>query len=225
MSMANLQISFSLFLFFTNLTYLHIVNSHIGISIYKRNPVPIIAKIKKSLNSMSKIELSKEHSNRQKVQSWLKKCLDFFSVQHNILSALLIRLQKTSSRRFQDVVKTYSRRLDQDEYIHLTHTSPENVFKTFSRRLAKTSSRHLQNIFLRRFKTSSECLQEVLQKRLEDIFKTSSRQDVWQRCLRDLFQTYHLVNPQQTLKTSSRHVLKTFSKRLQRNNFLSSKTS
>ena len=182
MSMANLQISFSLFLFFTNLTYLHIVNSHIGISIYKRNPVPIIAKIKKSLNSMSKIELSKEHSNRQKVQSWLKKCLDFFSVQHNILSALLIRLQKTSSR-------------------------------------------HLQNIFLRRFKTSSECLQEVSQKCLEDIFKTSSRQDVWQRCLRDLFQTYHLVNPQQTLKTSSRHVLKTFSKRLQRNNFLSSKTS
>ena len=56
--MANLQISFSLLLFFTNLTYLHIVNSHIGISIYKRNPVPIIAKIKKSLNSMSKIELN-----------------------------------------------------------------------------------------------------------------------------------------------------------------------
>ena len=158
MSMANLQISFSLFLFFTNLTYLHIVNSHIGISIYKRNPVPIIAKIKKSLNSMLKIELSKEHSNRQKLQSWLKKCLYFFSVQDNILSALLILLQKTSSRRFQDVIKTSSRRLDQDEYIHLTHTSSENVFKTFSRRLAQTSSKRLE---------------DVLQKRLPDIFKTS----------------------------------------------------
>ena len=130
MSMANLQISFSLFLFFTNLTYLHIVNSHIGISIYKRNPVPIIAKIKKSLNSMSKIELSKEHSNRQKVQSWLKKCLDFFSVQHNILSALLIRLQKTSSRRFQDILP---RRLQ-----NVLKTSCENVFQTSSKHLPKT---------------------------------------------------------------------------------------
>ena len=130
MSMANLQISFSLFLFFTNLTYLHIVNSHIGISIYKRNPVPIIAKIKKSLNSMSKIELSKEHSNRQKLQSWLKKCLYFFSVQHNILSALLIRLQKTSSRRFQDILP---RRLQ-----NVLKTSCENVFQTSSKHLPKT---------------------------------------------------------------------------------------
>ena len=128
--MANLQISFSLFLFFTNLTYLHIVNSHIGISIYKRTPVPIIAKIKKSLNSVSKIELSKEHSNRQKVQSWLKKCLDFFSVQHNILSALLIRLQKTSSRRFQDILP---RRLQ-----NVLKTSCENVFQTSSKHLPKT---------------------------------------------------------------------------------------
>ena len=69
-----------------------------------------------------------------------------------------LRLQKTSSRRFQDVIKTSSRRLDQDEYIHLTHTSSENVFKTFSRRLAQTSSKRLE---------------DVLQKRLPDIFKTS----------------------------------------------------
>ena len=157
MSMANLQISFSLFLFFTNLTYLHIVNSHIGISIYKRNPVPIIAKIKKSLNSMLKIELSKEHSNRQKLQSWLKKYLYFLNVQHNIFSALptssenvfktfsrrlqnvliktnifilLIRLQKTSSRRFQDVLP---RRLQ-----NVLKTSCENVFQTSSKHLPKT---------------------------------------------------------------------------------------
>ena len=59
---------------------------------------------------------------------------------------------KTSSRRFQDIFKTSSRRLA----------------KTSSRRLAKTSSRHLQDVFLRRF-------QDVVQKRLPDIFKTSSR--------------------------------------------------
>ena len=142
MSMANLQISFSLFLFFTNLTYLHIVNSHIGISIYKRNPVPIIAKIKKSLNSMSKIESSKQHSNRQKLQSWLKKCLYFFNVQHNILSALLIRLQKTSSRRFQDVLP---RRL-------------QNVLKTSCKNVFQTSSKHLAKTFQDVFKMSSRSL-------------------------------------------------------------------
>ena len=55
-----------------------------------------------------------------------------------------LRLQKTSSRR-----------LDQDQYIRLGHTS----------------SRRLQDVF----KTSSRRLQDVLQKRLQDIFKTSSR--------------------------------------------------
>ena len=50
---------------------------------------------------------------------------------------------KTSSRRFQDVFKTPSRRLA----------------KTSSRRLAKTSSRHLQDVLLRHlFKTSSRRL-------------------------------------------------------------------
>ena len=53
--------------------------------------------------------------------------------------ALVIRLQKTSSRR-----------LGQDQYIRLGHTSSrclQDVFKTSSRRLAKTSSRHLQDVF------------------------------------------------------------------------------
>ena len=64
-----------------------------------------------------------------------------------------IRLQKTSSRR-----------LGQDQYIFLSHTSPG--------RLAKTPSR-----------------------RIEDVFKTSSRhlQDILQRCLQDVFKTYHQV--------------------------------
>ena len=51
---------------------------------------------------------------------------------------LIIRLQKTSSRR-----------LGQDQYIRLVHTSSrrfQDVFKTSSRRLANTSWRHLQDV-------------------------------------------------------------------------------
>ena len=115
--------------------------------------------------------------------------------------ALALRLQKTSSRR-----------LGQDQYIRLGYTSSrrlQDVFKTFSRRLQdvlqkrlqdifKTSSRRLQNVF----KTSSRRLQDVLKtssKRLQDVlknvFKTSSRrlQDVLQRYLQDVFKTYHQV--------------------------------
>ena len=47
------------------------------------------------------------------------------------------RLQKTSSRR-----------LDQDENICLSHTSSQDVFKTYSRRLAKLSSRCFQGVSL-----------------------------------------------------------------------------
>ena len=73
-----------------------------------------------------------------------------------------LRLRKTSSRRLdedeyilinhtssEDVFKTSSRRLGQDQYIRLGYTSSrrlQDVFKTSSRRLAKTSSRHLQDV-------------------------------------------------------------------------------
>ena len=52
------------------------------------------------------------------------------------------------------VFKTSSRRLDQDEYVRLSLTSSEGVFKTSSKcfqDVLKTSSRHLQDVF----KTSS----------------------------------------------------------------------
>ena len=85
-----------------------------------------------------------------------------------------VRLSLTSS---EDVFKTSSRRFGQDQYIRLGYTSSrrlQDVFKTSSRRLAKTSSRHLQDVFKtfqEVFKTSSR----HLEKRLQDIFKTSSR--------------------------------------------------
>ena len=108
--------------------------------------------------------------------------------------ALALRLQKTSSRR-----------LGQDQYIRLGHTSSrrlqdvfkmssrrlkdvlprrlQDVLKASSRRLAKTSSRHLAKTSSRRLaKTSSKRLQDVCKnvfktssRRFEDVFKTSSR--------------------------------------------------
>ena len=101
-------------------------------------------------------------------------------------------LMKTSWRRLEDVFhlclqKTSSRHFDQDEYVHLSLTSSEDVFKTFWRRLQdvfKTSSRLLQGVF----KTSS--------RRFEDVIKMSSRHlpNFLQRYLQDVFKAYHQVN-------------------------------
>ena len=63
------------------------------------------------------------------------------------------------------LMKTTSRRLDQDEYIHLSHTSSEDVSKTSSRRLGQdqyislghTPSRHLPDLL----KTSLICLAKI----------------------------------------------------------------
>ena len=110
-------------------------------------------------------------------------------IKTNLLT-LLIRLQKMSLRRLQDVLiktnifvlairlqdlfKTFSKRL-------------QEVFKTSLRRLAKTSSRHLQDVFKTLAKTSSRHLQGVL--------KTIwiRLQDVLQRNLQDNFKPYHPV--------------------------------
>ena len=134
----------------------------------------------------------------------------------NVFKVFCKNVFKTSSRRLQDILKTSSRRLqnffktsckdffsrriillirlqktssrrlDQDQYIHLGHTP----------------STHFQDVF----KTSSKRLEGVLQKRLQDIFKTTSRgfenvfktssrhlQDVFQICLQDVFKAYHQV--------------------------------
>ena len=119
--------------------------------------------------------------------------------------SLVIRLQKTSSRRLQDVlIKANIFALTmclQDVFktfpIHL-----QDIFKKSFQDVLKTSSKRLQGIF----KTSSNRLQDVLQKCLQDIFKMPSRrfedafktysryfEDVWQRCSQDVFKTYHQV--------------------------------
>ena len=75
-----------------------------------------------------------------------------------------------------------SRRLDQDQYIRLSHT----VFKRSCKNVSKTSSRRLQDIFKTScrdvFKTFSKRLQDVLQKRLKDLS---------QGYLQDVFKTHH----------------------------------
>ena len=100
----------------------------------------------------------------------------------------VFRLQKTSSRRLQDVLiktnifilvirfqKMSSRRLGQDQYIRLGHTSSRHLQDVF-----KTSSRRFEEVF----KTPSRRLAKILQessKRLQDLpAKISSRrfQDV-----------------------------------------------
>ena len=100
-------------------------------------------------------------------------------IKMNIV-ALLIRLQKTSSKR-----------LDQDQdfpFRHLSSRCFQDVLKTSSKHLQdifKTFWRNLQDVFKTScqdiFKTSSKRLQDVLQKRLQDIFKTSSK---------DVFKTF-----------------------------------
>ena len=96
---------------------------------------------------------------------------------------------------FRRLLRASSRRLDQDEYIRLSHSSSEDVLKTSSRhhnqdqyiRLGHTSSRRLQEVF----KTSSTPLAKTssrrLQKRLQDIFKTSCKDAFkifWRRIIR-----------------------------------------
>ena len=100
-------------------------------------------------------------------------------------------LSKHSSwwRRLEDVFclrlqKTSARRLDQDEYIHLTHT------------LQKTSSRRLdQDQYIRLGHTSSRRLQDVFKISCQDVFKTSCK---------NVFKTFSKLL-QDVFKVSSRH--------------------
>ena len=118
-------------------------------------------------------------------------------------------LMKTSWGRLEDIFrlrlqKTSSKRLDQDEYIHLTYTSLEDVFRTSSgrldqdlyirlghtswRRLVKTSSKRLEDVF----KMSCKNVFKTSSRRLQDIFKTSSRrlQNVFKTPCKDAYKMF-----------------------------------
>ena len=125
--------------------------------------------------------------------------------------ALKMSWRRLSFSSSENVLKTSSRRLDQDEYVHLGLTSSEDIFKTSSRRvgqdqyirLGHASSRRFQEVF----KTSSRHLQDVFKtfwRRLQNLFKTPSRRlaKMSSRRLENFF------------KTSCKDNFKTFSRRV-----------
>ena len=106
--------------------------------------------------------------------------------------ALLIRLQKTSSRC-----------LDQDQHIRLGHTSSRRLQYVLRKRIKdvfKTSLKHLQDVLLRR-----QDISKTSSRHLQDVFKT-----FW-KCLQDIFKTYYQVKP--FLVTQFQDVFEMYSKR------------
>ena len=101
---------------------------------------------------------------------------------------------------FRFVFKTFSRRLDQDQYIRLTHTFSEDVFKTPSRRLDQHQYIHLSHTLSRRlqdiFKTSSRRFQDVFNTSCKSSSKTSSTpiENVFKTSCKDVFKTLPVHN-------------------------------
>ena len=111
--------------------------------------------------------------------------------------ALLIPLQKTSSRR-----------LDQYQYIRLGHTSSRRFEDVF-----KTSSKRLQDIF----KTSYKKVFKKSSRRFEDVFKASSAQRF--SVFANVFNTSSIracnTSSKNAFKTSWRRLEDVFARRLQ----------
>ena len=130
------------------------------------------------LNVWLQIQPSK-HSSWRRLQDVFRLRLQKTSWSRRICLPLALRLQKTSSRRLQDVlVKTN---------IFVLAICLQDVFKTSSRRLQdvfNTSSRRFQDVFkTSSSKTSSGRFQDVFKTSCKQVFKTSSRrlQDVSSR--------------------------------------------
>ena len=119
-----------------------------------------------------------------RAHSWLATYARKPNVPRGELPTVIARLMSNPAniRLDEDVLKTsfvfvFTRRLNQDEYIHFTHTSSEDVFKTSSRRLD-------QDQYIRLGHTTSRRPREVFKTSWENIFKTSSKY------LQDVFKTY-----------------------------------
>ena len=99
------------------------------------------------------------------------------------------------------LMKRSSRRLDQDEYICLSHTFSEYIFRTS----CKSVFKHFQNIF----KTFWRCLQQFFKTPLRLLAKTPSR------LFKDVYKTSSSI-----FKTSCKNASKKFSRRIIRLNCL-----
>ena len=142
--------------------------------------------------------------NLESIQKW----------KHLSLYPANIRLDKTSWRRVSpsssdDVFKTN---------IFVFVVTLQNVFKMFSRRLQDVLPRHLQDVF----KTSCKSVFKTSltsSRPFEEVFTTPSPANIscFPSRLEDVFSvtTFHLLRRlQDVLKTSSRHICKTPSTRL-----------
>ena len=99
------------------------------------------------------------------------------------------RSQQTFVLMKTSFVFVFRRRLDQDEYVRLSLTSSEDVFKTSWSRPVYSSWPYVFKTSSRRFaKTSSRRLAKRSSRHLQDVFKTFSRR------------------PQNVFKTSSRRL-------------------
>ena len=125
-------------------------------------------------------------------------------------------LNRVKTHQIFVLMKTSWRRLDQDEYIRLSHACSEGVLKTSSRCLGQdqyiclghTSSRSLQDVF----KMPTRHLAKTSSRHLQDVQKMSSRhhQNVLERYLQDVFKMNYQVK--QFLLTRLRKVFNTFAK-------------
>ena len=119
-----------------------------------------------------------------KIQYSFAKYIQYFNLK---LTQQIFVLMKTSWRRSlcsssEDIFKTSSRRLDQDEYIcFIPSSSSEDVFITFWSRWI-----HEDDTSSRRFK---DILKEFT-RRIQNVFKTYCK-DVSSRHLKDVFKTNH----------------------------------
>ena len=143
------------------------------------------------------------------------------------LSQQTFILMKRSSRRLHEgeyirlshiSLAGFFNVLDQDQYIHLHHTSWK-CFKTFSRRPQEVfkTSRRLKDVFKtsykKVFKTSSRPLAKVS---CQGTLKTSSKglQNLLQRCLQDIFKAFpRRYQVELYLLTRPHNVLQTYSTR------------
>ena len=141
---------------------------------------------------------------------------------YKLLTNLHLCALTANIRLDEDVLKTsfvfvFRRRLDQEEFVRFSLTSSEDVFKTSSRRLSQeqyvrpghTFSRRLQDVLPRClqdvYKTSSRRLAKTSSRYLQDVLKTS-----W-RYLQDVFKTYYQVKG--FLVTELQEIFETYSKR------------
>ena len=133
-----------------------------------------------------------------------------------------------TSQKTLVLMKTASRRLDQDQFVRLGYMSSrhlQDVFQKCLQDIFKISWRRFEDVF----KTSSRYLEDVLKtssRHSQDDFKTSSRflediltskhlQDFHERCFQNVFKTYHqvklfLLRRLQDVFTFLRRTAKTF---------------